>query len=294
MTKPILAIVGAGKVGAALGVALQAKGYPIAGISSRSLASAQALGRQLDVPYTQEAAEVTSKAQLVFITTPDRAVADATSEIARAGGFKPRQVVVHTSGALPYTVLERAQEEGAIISGLHPLQSFADVTRAIANLPGSFFALEGDQEALPVLRKVLADLKGQSITIAPAHKPLYHAAAVVASNYLVTIIHMATSMLGQLGVTNKAAVEALLPLIMGTIENIKSKGTVEALTGPVERGDIPTIQKHLTVMKDLPPVEQELYKALGRLTVEIAQQKATIETATAGEIKKIFRGKTND
>ena len=105
---------------------------------------------------------------------------------------------------------------------------------------------------------------------------------------------MATSMLSRLGVERNQAVEALSPLIMGTIENIKTKGTVQALTGPVERGDTTTLQKHLTVMTELPIVEQELYKALGRLTVEIAQEKGSINADTAGEINEIFRGKTND
>lgn len=294
MTKPILAIVGAGKVGSALAVALQRKGYSIAGVSSRSLASAKDLGQQLSVPYSLRAADVTVGAQVIFITTPDREVVNVTTDIAEAGGFKPGQLVVHTSGSLPYTVLESARQCGALTGGFHPLQSFADVETAIANLPGAFFALEGEEAALPVLEKILVDLEGRGITINPTDKPLYHAAAVVASNYLVTIIHMATSMLSKLGVERNQAVEALSPLIMGTIENIKTKGTIQALTGPVERGDTTTIHKHLTSMAELPAVDQSLYKALGRLTVEIAQQKGSINTDTAKEINEILGGKNND
>lgn len=294
MSKPTLAIVGAGKVGSALALALQRKGYPIVGISSRSLTSAKALALKLDVPYSLRAADITPKAQIVFITTPDREVARVTAVIAHDGGFRPGQLVVHTSGSLSYTVLERARQSGAIIGGFHPLQSFADLETAIANLPGAFFALEGEAEALPVLERIMVDLQGRGITIKPADKALYHAAAVVASNYLVTIIHMATEMLGKLGVERSQAVEALSPLIMGTIENIKTKGTVQALTGPVERGDISTLQAHLSALTALPAVEQQLYKALGRLTVEIAQQKGSINPDTAKDINKLLGGKIDD
>ncbi|MBM7856032.1 putative short-subunit dehydrogenase-like oxidoreductase (DUF2520 family) [Desulfohalotomaculum tongense] len=294
MSKPAVAVVGAGKVGSALAVVLQKAGYPIVGVASGSLKSARALGRRLGVRYSEHPAEITIQAQVVFITTPDREIKSAAAAIAAAGGFKKGQIVVHTSGSLPSVAIEVVKEYGAVPAVFHPLQSFADIETAVSNLPGSFFALEGEPPALEILQQMLADLQGRGITIKTGDKPLYHAAAVVASNYLVTIIHLATEMLGRLGMEQKQAVEALLPLIQGTLNNIKNKGTTAALTGPVERGDSVTLHNHLKALSVLGPVEQRVYKVLGALTVEIALQKGSISEQVAQNLIQTLEGNKDD
>ncbi|MTI82158.1 MAG: DUF2520 domain-containing protein [Firmicutes bacterium] len=284
MNKPSIAIVGAGKVGSALAVALQKADYPIVGIASRSLQSAQKLGLRLQVDYSDQPAQIVTKAKTVFITTPDREITKTTVSIAAAGGFKEGQVVVHTSGVLSSKAIIIAAEHGASIAAFHPLQSFADIDTAINNLPGSYFALDGDAVALKTLEPILNDLQGKGITINAKDKPLYHAAAVVASNYLVTILHLATEMLSKLGMDQKQAAEALFPLIQGTINNIKNKGTANALTGPIERGDKETMQKHLDKLALFDLEEQQAYKALGAMTVKIALEKGSIDEDTAYQL----------
>ncbi|MBO8136990.1 MAG: DUF2520 domain-containing protein [Desulfotomaculum sp.] len=294
MTKPAVAVIGAGKVGSALAAALKKAGYPVAGVASRSKSSARKLGQRLKVKYTDDPVQVTSGAELVFITTPDREIKSTADNIASAGGFKHGQVVAHTSGSLSSLVLAAAREKGAAVAAFHPLQSFADIETAIANLPGSYFALEGEPEALKSLQPVLEDLQGRGVTISAEDKPMYHAAAVVASNYIVTIIHLAVDMLTRLGMEKKQAVEALLPLIQGTINNIKNQGATRALTGPVERGDTVTLKKHLKALDALEPVKQKVYKALGEMTVDIALKKGSISEEVSQKLINILEGIDND
>ncbi len=289
MAKPSVAIVGAGKVGSALAVALNNAGYPIVGVASRTLRSAQKLGQRLNVRYSEKASEVTA-ADIIFITTPDREITAAAQSIAADGGYRSGQIVAHTSGSLPATAVEVAQKFGAKVASFHPLQSFADVKTAISNLPGSYFALEGEAEALAVLHVVVQDLKGTAFTIKKEDKPLYHAAAVVASNYLTATVYLATSMLKELGLENKQAVEALLPLIQGTINNIKKAGPIKALTGPIERGDGITLNKHLQALREINPIYKKTYQMLGRLTIEIAVSKGSIDKKTSAELIKILEG----
>ena len=286
--KPGIAIVGAGKVGSALAVALQRAGYPIAGIASRSLKSAKELGRRLGVSYSDFPAAIAAGAKIVFITTPDREIANAAQIIAGSGGFNKEQVVVHTSGLLPASAIDVAKKYGAAIAAFHPLQSFADVETAVSNLPGSYFSMQGDPAALEILQQITEDLQGSSFIIKEQDKPLFHAAATVTSNYLVAVIHLAAGLFGKLGVEREQSVQALFPLIQGTLNNIESAGTVQALTGPVERGDAATLQSHMAALSKLGPAERQAYKILGCITVDIALQKGSINMETASELVKIL------
>lgn len=294
MTKPTIAVVGAGKVGSALSVALHRNGYPITGVASRNLSTAKKLGERLGVCYSDIPAVITPKAKVIFITTPDREITGTVNSIANQAGFCSGQVVAHASGLLPASVMETARRYDASVAAFHPLQSFADVETAITNLPGSYFFLEGDRAALDCLEPVVHDLGGKGFTIKEEDKPLYHAAATVASNYLVAIIHMATEMLGRFGLDKQQSVEALLPLIQGTVNNIKGEGSVKALTGPVERGDTPTIQKHLGVLSQLHTREKQAYISLAQITVAIALQKGSIDKIKADELISILEEDSYD
>ena len=288
MSRPAIAIVGAGKVGSALGILLHSKGYPVAGVASRSPASAEKLAGRLNCQAFAIPAEAVGDAGLVFITTPDRVIGDVAADIATGGGFKPGQVVVHTSGAHPSTELRGVRAAGALAVSIHPLQSFAGVETAIESLPGSYFALEGDEEAMGIARQVVQDLGGRSFSLAAEAKPLYHAAACIASNYLVSLMHFATGLYGRFGLDRKEAFQALLPLVEGTIKNIGRVGPVAALTGPVARGDGSTLEDHLAAFKQLGDLETDLYCRLGRYTVEVALEQGSITGEQAAGLKQIF------
>jgi predicted short-subunit dehydrogenase-like oxidoreductase (DUF2520 family) len=294
LDKPRIAVVGAGKVGSALALLLGGQGYPVAGIASRSISSARWAAEQLGVTATDRPEEVTRDADVVFITTPDRVIAQVASEIYERGGFRPEQVVFHTSGAHAADEVGAARRAKAYAASLHPLQSFADVKMAMENLPGSYFALEGHAAALPLAERIVMDLGGKSFSIEARDKPLYHAAACVASNYLISLMHLATGLYGRFGLSREEAFEALYPLVKGTINNIGQVGPAPALTGPVARGDEPTLRGHLEVLENIGGLELELYRKLGLYTVGVAVEKGSINVAQGEKIKQIFTGGINN
>lgn len=288
MNKPSISIVGAGKVGSALASLLHRKGYPLVGVASRSLASAQRATDELGVLATDKPEEVTSKADTVFITTPDRVIAHVASQIKEQGGFRPGQIVFHTSGAHSADEVGVARKAGAFAASLHPLQSFATVQMAMENLPGSYFALEGDAEAMPLAKQIVNDLGGKNFAIAAQDKPLYHAAACIASNYLVSLMHLATGLYKQFGLSREEAFKALFPLIQGTLNNISQLGPAQALTGPIARGDVPTIEGHLEKFEQIGKDEIDLYCKLGLYTIKVALEKGSIDQKQSKQLEELL------
>lgn len=284
-----IAIVGAGVVGTALASLLKEKGYALCGMAGRgeeSLKKAAAIVGG-EVRTTTAPEEITQEADLVFITTSDSAIEEVCEGIAGKGGFRPGQIVVHTSGALPSTILKSAQEKGALIASIHPLQSFANVKEAVKILPSSIFNLEGDPKAIPILTEMVQELGGKPLTIATREKPLYHAAAVVACNLLVTLVYLSYRLFEAIDIPQEDAAQALLPLIKGTVNNIEHLGPAKALTGPIARGDVGVIRGHLDALKTVDPRFTDIYCAISRLTVEVGIKKGTLSIDRAEEILQL-------
>lgn len=289
-----IAIIGAGNVGTTLAVLLQAAGHTITGIASRTASSAASAGIRLHVPYGTDPLPFTREAEFVFLTTPDRAIADVCATIAVAGGFLPDTIVTHTSGAHSSSLLSSARSAGAWTLSLHPLQSFASPEVGIMNLPGSFVTIEGDEAALPAARQLLADLSCQPLVIPTEGKALYHAAACMVCNYFATLVDLGLQMLEAAGIRREEGLPAIEPLIDCTLKNIMLTGPTKALTGPIARGDFGTVQAHLEQIACHIPSVAPLYKALGLATVSLAQAKGTLGPAERGELLKILGGVEND
>lgn len=282
-------IIGAGVVGTAMGYLLKRKGYKIVSIASRKIESAE---RAVEFIGEGEASSdpVSSamKADIVFITTPDSAIEEVCRKVASQGGFKKGTMVFHMSGALSSDVLVSAKKAGATVSSIHPLQSLADVGEAVKNIPGSYFCIEGDKEALSVARDIVSALGGKEITIDVEKKPLYHAGASVASNYLVAIIRFGMELFEAAGVKREDSLNALMPLIKGTVVNIENLGIPRALTGPISRGDTEVIEDHLKAIKNRRDELLNLYSELGRYTVKVAIEKGRINELEAERLLSLF------
>lgn len=282
--KPSVAIIGAGKVGSALTAALHQLNYPLVGIASRTAASAVRLGQRFGVPWTVQPTALSLQADVVFITTPDRSINHVADQIARSGGFRQGQYVYHTSGCHTAEILHPAKSCGAFTGSLHPLLAFATTEQAAANLSGVYFSLDGDNEAMDFARKLIDEFGGNSLAVPAEQRALYHAAACIASNYLVSLVSYATNLLTQLGLTDRQSVAALMPLLTGTLDNVASLGVVQALTGPISRGDAATVVGHVAALENSSNADVHLYQQLGQYTIGLALAKQSIETAQAEQL----------
>ena len=280
-----IGFIGAGTVGTALAVRLSQKGCSVVAVSSRSLSSPQRLAKLVsDCQVYPTAQEVADTTDLIFITTSDDAIAKVVSEVRWRAG----QEVVHCSGADSIDILEPAKQLGASTGSFHPLQTFASVSQAIENLPGSTFALEAENPLLSRLKDLASLLNGEWVELGPGDKVLYHAAAVFTSNYLVTLVKLALDLWQAFGVPQEKATKALLPLLQGTVNNIGNIGLPGCLTGPISRGDVGTISKHLAAIEVRESSILTTYQELGLQTIPIALAKGKIDENKAGELKTLL------
>ena len=259
----------------------------MAAVASRSIASAEKLAQAVGgCRVSQDGQEVADIADLVFVTTPDDAIAPVVKQIR----WRSEQSVVHCSGAASVDILESARQVGALVGGFHPLQTFASVSYAIENIPGSTFALEAEEPLLSTLRELATALDGHWVRLKAEDKVLYHAAAVMACNYMVTLVKLATDLWQVFGVPVPEATRALFPLLRGTVGNIGNVGLPNCLTGPIARGDVGTIRKHLTALEKLAPSLLPMYRQLGLETIPVALAKGKINEEKAGELRLLLSG----
>ena len=278
--------IGAGTVGTALAIRLGERGYQIVAVASRSYSSAKKLADSIPGCRAVEGnQEVADAVELVFITTPDDAVGPVTAGIQWQAG----QNVVHCSGADSTDILEPARKLGANTGAFHPLQTFASVEQAIENIAGSTFAIEAEEPLLSILKDMATALDGNWIELKASDKVIYHAAAVIACNYLVSLIKLATDLWQTFDVPREEATKALMPLLKGTLNNIENVGIPNCLTGPIARGDSGTIQKHIDVLKEVAPAVLSTYCELGRQTIPVALNKGRINQEQAKELQELLK-----
>ena len=282
-----LGFIGAGTVGTALSVRLSSKGYWVVAVSSRSQTSARNLAQAIGGCHAfNNNQDVADTAELIFITTPDDAIAPVASQIQWHAG----QSVVHCSGADSTDILEPANRLGGQVGVFHPLQTFASIEQAIENMPGSTFALEAEEPLLNILKQMANALDGNWVELKAGDKVIYHAAAVIACNYLVTLVKLATDLWQTFAIPPHQATQALLPLLRGTINNIDTIGIPQCLTGPIARGDTGTIKKHLNALQKTAPAILSTYRELGLQTIPIALAKGRINQHQAQELQAILKG----
>jgi predicted short-subunit dehydrogenase-like oxidoreductase (DUF2520 family) len=272
-----VSVVGAGRVGTAVAVLLSRAGHRIVAVSGRALTRERAALFLPDVPFV-EPVDAAHGADLVVLGVPDDEIPATADRIAGAGGFQPGCWVVHLSGASGLDVLESVRAAGARRLALHPLQTFPDVPGALERIPGCAMAVTADDaEGYEMGERVAGDLLARPFRLDDAERPLYHAAAVFASNYLIVTAGFAESLFRTAGVPGPR--NAMLPLQRASLDNVERLGPAAALTGPAVRGDASTVQRNLQALRASAPDAVAAYVALcdaalelgvrgGRLTVE--------------------------
>lgn len=261
-----MAVIGAGRVGSAIAVLLGRAGHEVVAVSGRD-ATRERAARYLPGVPVRAPAEAVAAADLSWLTVPDDAVARTAADVAPScpeGAW-----VVHASGALGLDALEPVRLAGARRLAVHPLQTFPDVDRAIESLPGCAAAVTADDEEGTILGETLArDLGARPFRLADEDRPLYHAAAVLASNDLVALAGLAERAFMRAGVPEAAS--AMDPLQRATVDNVGRLGPEAALTGPAVRGDAGTVVRNLEALSVALPEAVGVYVVLCRAALDLA------------------------
>ncbi len=302
--------IGAGRVGTALGIFLQAKRLPINGYYSRTYQSAVDAAELTKTRAYEDLSELVLASSIVAITTPDDQIAIVTEQLyelgktsayqekARTTSTRPyaKKIFLHPSGVHSSELLAPLKELGATVLSLHPLMSFADPERAAEALNDAYLTLDGSGPAYMQTKFLLGQFSKKIISISPANKALYHAALAVTSNHLVTLLDSGMTLLEQSGFSRANATRLIEPLVRQTIENVFQEGPEQALTGPIVRADIGTVEKHIAALKQTGGgADQEAnerlasYRQLGKQTVDLALRSGRITADQATNLKEVLR-----
>ena len=263
-----VAVIGAGRVGTAMAVLLGRAGHRIRAVAGGEGTRERAARFLPGVPLL-EREDAARSAEVVLLGTPDAAIEPVCTTLSRAGVLGPDRAVVHLSGATGLDALGTAEASGTTVLSVHPLMTCPSVEAAIARIPGSAFAVTArSPSGFELGERLATDAGGRPFWLQDAMKPLYHAAAVFASNYLVTLTALAESLEDAAGVPDPLA--ALAPLQRATLENVEAVGPGAALTGPAVRGDALTVERNLRALAEHAPEAVRAYVALADLALDLA------------------------
>jgi predicted short-subunit dehydrogenase-like oxidoreductase (DUF2520 family) len=283
-------IVGAGRLGTSLAAALARRGWPLEVIVDREARAARESRRIVGRGRASTALAAAAKAKgTVIIAVPDDAVGRVASALARSGGSWAGRNVFHTSGLLPARILGPLAGRGARVASLHPVQAFPRKDMPASIFEGITWGLEGDAVAVEAAAGIARALRGNVLLLSAKDKPLYHAACALASNALVALEWTAAGVLEKSGVAGEAAAATLLPLVQGTLQNVKSLGLEKALTGPVVRGDVATVRKHLEALRG-DARARDVYAVLGRQLLRLAAMKG-LPAGRVRALKRLLEGR---
>jgi len=284
-------IVGPGRMGLALGYAL---------VEADAVGHLTVCGRRPEPPahplFIQGLASYCfgletprPETEAVFLAVPDHVVPEMAHALAGQGRAPAGCAAFHLSGALSTEVLAPLHAQGYAVGSFHPLQAVAHPVTGAERIAGSWLAVTGAPEALAVARRLAFALGSTILTVPESRRPLYHAAAVMASNFLPPLLDIATRMLERAGVPHDEALPALLPLVRGTVANIEEGGLEASLTGPIPRGDVETVGMHL---RALDPADRRLYALLGRSLVRLSAPR--LDEDSRRELLEIFESESGE
>jgi len=267
---PSVSIVGIGRAGGALAVALSGAGFKIDHLIHRDPATAEQLRPLLPEAtlFASSGSLPSIASDLIIIATPDpdiRTVAEQLSE-----HLQSTPVVLHTSGSLSSEILSTLAKKGCATGSMHPLVSISDAVSGAGTFADAYFCIEGDKVAAMAATSIVEALGGRAFSIETRFKPLYHAAAVMSSGHFVALIDAAVEMLARCGIESNAAKAILLPLIRSTLNNLEAKDPAQALTGSFARADADAVERHLGSFDDEMQSIREIYILLGERSIELA------------------------
>ena len=282
---PVIGIVGAGAVGTALAVALSRGGWPIHAVASRDAGRRERFRSLVDVSRVFADPEpILDEVELIILTVPDDAIAPLAASLRMYSG----QAMIHTSGALGAEVLAPAMAAGTQVGTFHPLVAFADTERAVEALHGATVAIEGDDQLATMLAEMAEVVGANPVRLAPGSKAAYHAAAVLAAGGLIALLDAIAELGRVAGLDEAGSLAVYGPLIEGTLGNARALGIRAALTGPMTRGDVGTLQAHLATLRDHAPGVVDLYVAAAGREIDLAEARGALAPPASQTMRELL------
>lgn len=289
MRKMRIVLIGPGSLGQSVTRLLQEAGHDIRAVIGRDRERTRMAARFIGSPEsaTTDLAAV-ERGDIVLLALPDDLLAPMGERLRREGHLTRDALLIHFSGIHPAAILLDERTPSVRALSIHPLQTFADAVIGLRSLPGTPCAVQGEESLLPLGEQLVRDFGGIPFRLDGKQKPLYHAAACVASNYMVTLVSVAGEIMAACGFDEKEAFHLLTPLLRGTGKNLAALGPEKALTGPIARGDVRTVALHLKALQGLSAELQEIYRVMGRKTVAVARAKGTLAEEEAQELVRLL------
>jgi predicted short-subunit dehydrogenase-like oxidoreductase (DUF2520 family) len=279
-------IVGAGRVGGALGAALRRAGHDVVAATAVSTSSRLRVERMLPGAQILAPDEVIEVADFVLLSVPDDALRPLVAGLADTGAWREGQLVAHTSGAQGIGVLDPAAARGVLALALHPVMTFAGRPEDVDRVVGATFGVTAQDELRPVAESLVVEMGGEPVWVPESARPLYHAALSIGSNHLVTLVNDALSVLDDAGVAS--AEQLLAPLLSASLDNVLRLRDA-ALTGPVARGDIATLRRHRRALAEAAPELLPSYLAMARRTAERANASGQLDDAGRAGVEEALQ-----
>ncbi len=264
-----IGIIGAGKVGTTLGKYLSIHGKNVTGFYSRTHESADEAATFAETETYSSLCKLVEKSDVIFITTPDGVIHQVWGDLLHQD--ISNRIICHFSGSLSSHVFSGREEAGASGISMHPMYAFSDKFHSYEQFHTAYLTLEGDPEAVAVMKPMWEAIGHHVLTLKAEDKIKYHAAAAMASNEMLGLMQASLDILSECGFSEKDSMALLTPLVQGNIASMLEKGCVNALTGPVERGDVQTVRKHLQALEG--SKAGKIYQSLGSTMVELAKRR---------------------
>ena len=278
--------IGAGRLGTALAWSFAEHGLRVVAVASMIPADAERLAAPVaGCSIAANGQEVVDGCDLVFVTTPDGAIAGTCGQFR----WRPGMAAVHCSGVTDVSALDHAARAGAMSGGFHPMQTFGDPAAAVRSLPGCTITIEAEEPLNTTLVGFAERLECRVNRLPPGMRGRYHAAAGYTSQFINALFAEASKIWQSWGATEEDAVRALLPLARGTLASIASAGIAEGMPGPVSRGDVGSIEKHVAALSSLGPEVMEFYRVVCDRTIPLGMRRGALNDESVARLREILR-----
>jgi len=287
-------IIGAGKVGAKLAVALFHEGYNISAVINKPYNLALKLGSEVNAGTVSENLDdIPAINKIVFVCVEDSKIRYIAEYLAQLKNIKKSDFIVHTSGVLTVEALKPLKNKGCQVGGFHPMQTFPDISYSSRGFRNIYIGLEGDEKVVTLLRSIAQSLGCKTVHLKSQNKVPYHLGGVFASNFFVCLLYMIKNFYEKAGISEKDSLELLEPIILQTLSNVKKKGIIDSLSGPLTRGDATSIDKHLNYIEKNFPEFKFIYLRFSEVALQIVKEKGAIDVHKIRKLEKLLDKKKN-